>query len=39
VLDHAPQVRLDTHHGVFRGPDHLVRITDLTAPAQVERSA
>jgi len=39
VLDHAPQVRLDTNHGVFRGPDHLVRITDLTAPAQVERSA
>lgn len=39
VLDHAPEVRLDTPHGVFRGPDHLLRITDLTAPAQVERSA
>lgn len=39
VADNAPEVRLDTPHGVFRGPDHLLRITDLTALERAERTA
>jgi uncharacterized protein (TIGR02677 family) len=31
VLDQADEVAIHTPHGVFRGPDHLVHIVDLTA--------
>lgn len=39
VLDGAPEMRLHTPDGVFSGPDHLVHIIDLTAPAAEEMSA
>lgn len=39
VLDGAPEMRLHTPDGVFSGPDHLVHIVDLTAPATAEMSA
>lgn len=38
MLPGAGQIAISTPHGVFRGPDHLVHIVDLTRPAQV-RSA
>ncbi|MGH3586299.1 MAG: TIGR02677 family protein, partial [Pseudonocardia sp.] len=31
VLDQAGEVAIHTPHGVFRGPDHLVHIVDLTS--------
>jgi hypothetical protein len=31
VLDTGKEVAIHTPHGVFRGPDHLVHIVDLTA--------
>ena len=34
VLDGAEQVAIATPGGVFRGPDHLVHIVDLTVPAR-----
>jgi uncharacterized protein (TIGR02677 family) len=39
VLDGAPEMELHTPDGVFRGPDHLVHILDLTAPATTEMTA
>ncbi len=38
-VDDAEQVELHTPHGVFRGPDHLVEIIDLTAEPARERTA
>lgn len=39
ALDDGRSAEIRTAHGVFRGPDHLVEITDLTAVEIVERSA
>jgi uncharacterized protein (TIGR02677 family) len=39
ALPGAPQVEITTADGVFRGPDHLLHIVDLTAAEQAELSA
>lgn len=39
ALDDAEPVEIHTPHGVFRGPDHLVEIIDLTAEPARERTA
>jgi uncharacterized protein (TIGR02677 family) len=39
ALDDGRQAEVHTPHGVFRGPDHLVKIIDLTADAATERIA
>lgn len=38
VLEQAREIAIHTPHGVFRGPDHVVHIVDLTA-ARAELSA
>ncbi|MGI8312271.1 TIGR02677 family protein [Saccharopolyspora hattusasensis] len=38
-LDDGRKAEIHTPQGVFRGPDHLVEIIDLTAEVQVEQSA
>ncbi|WP_344215533.1 TIGR02677 family protein [Kribbella sancticallisti] len=39
ALDDGRTAKVRTPYGVFRGPDHLLEITDLTAAEAVERSA
>lgn len=39
VLDGAGEVTIRTPHGMFRGPDHLVHIVDLTADQRAELTA
>lgn len=39
ALDDGTRAEITTPHGTFRGPDHLVEITDLTSDDTVERSA
>ncbi|SRR6266545_1018195 len=39
ALDDGARAAIRTPHGVFRGPDHLVEIIDLTEPRIVERTA
>ncbi|MEU8221411.1 TIGR02677 family protein [Kribbella sp. NPDC048915] len=39
ALDDGRRAEIRTPHGVFRGPDHLVEIEDLTADDVVEQSA
>jgi uncharacterized protein (TIGR02677 family) len=39
TLDPGPPAEIRTPHGVFRGPDHLVEIVDLTADVIAERTA
>lgn len=38
-LDDGRKAEIHTPHGVFRGPDHLVEIIDLTTEHQAEQSA
>jgi len=39
VVDNAEPVEIHTPHGVFRGPDHLVEVIDLTAEPAREETA
>jgi len=39
VLDGDARAEITTPGGVFRGPDHLVHIVDLTAAERAERTA
>jgi uncharacterized protein (TIGR02677 family) len=39
ALEDGRQAEVRTPHGVFRGPDHLVEIVDLTTEHTVERTA
>jgi len=39
ALDDGRRAEIRTPQGIFRGPDHLVEIADLTAADVVEQSA
>ncbi|MGH3626452.1 MAG: TIGR02677 family protein, partial [Sciscionella sp.] len=39
ALAEAATAQLRTEHGLFRGPDHLIEIADLTATEELEASA